>query len=59
MQHSWKWFLYYRTQNVNRSAKTDDTPRRKRAKVDDRAVHLYIPLCMVKTVFHMVETWSC
>lgn len=29
MQHSWKWFIYYRCQNVNRQSKQDGNPRKK------------------------------
>ena len=42
MQHSWKWFIYYRCQNVNRQSKQEGSSR-KRLKVDDRAIHLCPP----------------
>ena len=31
-QSSWKWFIYTRSQNVNR--KTDDGPPRKKSKLE-------------------------
>ena len=47
MQHSWKWFIYYRCKNVNRpevkSASDDGCPQKKRPKVIDRAVHFNPP----------------
>lgn len=42
MQHSWKWFIYYRCQNVNRQSKQDGNPQKK-AKLDSRAVHVCPP----------------
>lgn len=44
LQHSWKWFLYYRCQNVNRQSKDEAGPR-KRAKLEDRShVHFCPPV---------------
>ena len=43
MQHSWKWFIYNRCQNVNRSSSNKDGPPRKRAKKESSAAHLYPP----------------
>ena len=44
MQHSWKWFIYYRCQNVNRESK-DEGGSRKRAKLDERShAHFYPPV---------------
>ena len=44
LQHSWKWFLYYRCQNVNRQSKDEAGPR-KRAKLEDRShVHFCPPI---------------
>lgn len=41
-QHSWKWFIYYRRQIVNRH--TPVGPSRKRFKLGDRAhAHFYPP----------------
>lgn len=44
MQHSWKWFLYYRCQNVLRKSDKSGAPTPKRSKHDNRAVHLYPPI---------------
>lgn len=46
LQHSWKWFLYYRTQNINRSSKQDGITcnKAKRPRLEDHAAHLYPPL---------------
>ena len=45
MQHSWKWFLYNRSQNVNRSEQKSGAPPRKRSTLEhNRAVHLYPPV---------------
>ena len=43
LQHSWKWFLYYRSQNINRSSTQECIVRSKRPKLQDRTVHLYPP----------------
>ena len=44
VQHSWKWFIYYRCQNVNRHSKDEGCPR-KRAKIDEQAhAHFYPPI---------------
>ena len=43
-QHSWKWFLYYRCQNVNRGSKPHHGNPQKRQKLDDQAVHLCPPV---------------
>ena len=43
LQHSWKWYLYYRCQNVNRTSKPlGNAP--KRTKLDDQTVHLCPPV---------------
>lgn len=44
-QHSWKWCLHYRCQNVNRHIKSDGKPS-KRAKLDSQpqSVHLCPPV---------------
>lgn len=42
-QHSWNWFIYYRSHNVNRHANTEGTAR-KRPKLADPTVHLYPPM---------------
>lgn len=46
VQHSWKWFLYYRTHNVNRPSKQEGvcSSKSKRPRVEDRTVHLYPPI---------------
>ena len=38
-QSSWKWFIYTRSQNVNR--KTDDGPPRKKSKLESVKKHDY------------------
>ena len=44
LQHSWKWFIYYRCQNVNRQGKDEGGPR-KWAKVSDPVhAHFYPPI---------------
>ena len=43
LQHSWKWFIYYRCQNVNRNSK-QDSGHRKRVKVDEHShAHVFPP----------------
>ena len=43
LQHSWKWFVYYRTQNLNRGIKAaSDEPVKKKRKCDS-ASHFYAP----------------
>lgn len=50
LQHSWKYYIYYRCSNVNRTAKSviDSTsassPKPKRKKTIDHSAHLYLPL---------------
>lgn len=44
MQHSWKWFIYHRCQNVDRQSKDEGGPR-KRIKLDDQFhAHFYPPV---------------
>ena len=45
LQHSWKWFIYYRCQNVNRTsgANKSDQSSHKRPKLIDKNMHLYPP----------------
>lgn len=41
-QNSWKWFLYNRTQNVNRPpSESDHEPAKKAPKLKDKNRHLY------------------
>ena len=40
MRHSWKWFLYYRTQNFNRQA-CHSARAKKKKRVEPSAAHLY------------------
>ena len=42
-QHSWKWFIYYRCQNVNRSSTKESSAKRPRLSYEDQTVHLYPP----------------
>ena len=46
LQNAWKWFIYNRAQNLNRSTTPSDDPPAKRRKVE-LAKHLYpsIPSC--------------
>ena len=41
LQHSWKYFIYYRCQNVNRKSKSicDSSPSTKRLKLDKQPAH--------------------
>ena len=43
LQHSWKWFLYYRCQNVNRQSRNDSGNSRKRPELDDHIAHVCPP----------------
>lgn len=44
MQHSWKWFIYHRCQNVNRQSKNEGGPK-KRAKLEEQFhAHFYPPV---------------
>ena len=43
LQHSWKWFLYYCCQNINRHSKSDGDPSPKRLKVEKSAAHFLPP----------------
>ena len=46
MQHSWKWFVYYRCKNVNKVPKhlcEDGNPPMKRLRIVDRALHCNAP----------------
>ena len=43
LQHSWKWFIYYRCQNVNRSSTKESSAKRPRLSSEDQTVHLYPP----------------
>ena len=54
MQHSWKWFIYYRCQNVNRQSKQDGGNPQKRAKLDSRAVHV-CPLTLAEDEVSFVQ----
>ena len=39
---AWKWFIYNRTQNVNKRTRSDDgAPPRKRQKASNNAHHFY------------------
>ncbi len=40
MQHSWKWFLYYRTQNINRQT-SHSGPAKKKKRVEPSAAHMF------------------
>ena len=49
LQNSWKWFIYYRCQNVNKpeasGKRSDEGPPKKRLKLaSDRAHHFYAPM---------------
>lgn len=35
-ENSWKWFLYNRTQNVNRPSESDQEPAKKTPKLEDK-----------------------
>lgn len=43
LQHSWKWFIYYRCQNVNRSSTKESSAKRPRLSSEDQTFHLYPP----------------
>ena len=43
LQHSWKWFLYYRCQNVNRSCKKGEGSTRRRSKCEPHHLVHCIP----------------
>lgn len=53
LQHSWKWFIYYRCQNVNRGApKASAEPAPKRPKLIDKNKHHYPPVHADDEVSH-------
>ena len=41
LQNSWKWFIYSRTQNVNRPTPDDSNPPKKRHKLNSMQKHQY------------------
>lgn len=44
-QSSWKWFIYTRAQNVNRTPNDDDAgPSKKKSKLDSLQKHDYPPI---------------
>jgi len=44
LQSSWKWFIYNRTQNINRKSSDDTSPPRKKKKLATAARHQYPPV---------------
>ena len=43
VQHSWKWFIYYRCQNINRNSGKSTPGARKKLKLD-KTNHFYPPV---------------
>ena len=41
LQHSWKWFIYTRTQNVNKGARSHLGPSKKKRKVESIDRHAF------------------